>query len=164
MKILHTHPTVTWFVVALAAGALATSASSAFAGRPTGMSKQEYAALVVRSDAMNKRYHLGVYALNSTGSLARDRALNERYGNGATRMSAAEFRGVYVRSVALNRLYGLGDYGRQTPVAPPQATPSDGFDWTTVAVGAAAAVGAVLVALGMVGRRRGWHPPVAHGH
>lgn len=163
MKIPHTHRIVTWCVVALAAGALTTSASSAFAGRPTGMSKQEYAALMVRSDAMNKRYHLGVYA-SSAGSLARDQALNERYGNGATRMSAAEFRAVYLRSVALNRLYRLGDYGRQTPVAPPQATPGDGFDWTSAAIGAAAAVGAVLVAAGMVGGRRHWHPPVAHGH
>jgi hypothetical protein len=121
------------------AGGLAISASAA--GRPAGMSKAAYAALMARSQA-----------------------LNERYGNAYTSMSPAEYRAIYLRSVALNRLYHLGDFAQPVKVAAPPAAADGGFDRTDVMIGTAALLGLVLLAAGAFGATHSrWHLPVTHG-
>ena len=128
---------------ALAAGALTASAPAQ--GRPAGMSQQAYAALMARSDALNKLYHLGKYATVPAG------------------MSIEAYQALKTRSDALNKLYHLGKYARPAP-SPPVATTGTGFDWTNVAIGAVAALGlAVLVGAGAVARTR-WHPRARPSH
>jgi len=73
-------------------GALLVFVGSAQAGsRPSGMSKAEYRALMLRSQALNERYGLGAAAAGKPA-----------------RMSWPEYRALVLRSEALNRKYGLG--------------------------------------------------------
>ena len=80
------------------AAVLATvSALTALAGvaqagtsRPPSMSKAEYRALMLRSEALNQKYGLGPQEAVPQG------------------MTAAEYRALMLRSEALNQRYGLG--------------------------------------------------------
>ena len=58
-------------------------AAAAQAQRPAGMSKSEYRALVLRSEALNEKYHLGIWA------------------NKPASMSAQAYRAVLLRSGAI---------------------------------------------------------------
>ena len=72
--------------------ALTAVAGVAQAGtsRPPSMSKAEYRALMLRSEALNQKYGLG-----------QQRAVPQG-------MTAAEYRALMLRSEALNQEYGLG--------------------------------------------------------
>ena len=51
---------IRWLATTTAAlGLLATSVGTAQAARPAAMSKSEYRALMLRSEALNRRFHLG---------------------------------------------------------------------------------------------------------
>ena len=104
---------------AVLAGATATAAS---AGVPEGMTKAEYRALHIRSEALN---HL--------------------YGNAVTRFSPDVFNALAVRSE------GLNSYGKtlqaSTPVASTSASTS--FAWDDFGIGMAAAFGLVLLTGGL---------------
>ena len=54
------------------------------------MSNAEYRALMIRSQALNKKYHLGTYSRTPQG------------------MTAPAYRALMLRSQALNKKYGLG--------------------------------------------------------
>lgn len=151
------------------------AASATAAGRPAGMSEDAYAALAARSQALNRLYGLGDHAVATAAAvpegmsrqayealMARSRALNEAYGTAATKMSAAAFQALYERSVALNKAHHLGDYAQPTAAAP--ATTGGGFDWTTVGVGLAAALGLLLLATAGISTRGRWHPPARPSH
>jgi hypothetical protein len=58
--------------------------------RPPSMSKAEYRALMLRSEALNQKYGLGQHAVVHHG------------------MTAAQYRALMLRSEALNKKYGLG--------------------------------------------------------
>jgi hypothetical protein len=93
--------------------------------RPTGMSKAEYRALLVRSEGLNRIYHLGKYSRVPAG------------------MTVAEYRAARLRGEGLNRLYG--------PQAPAVvASTNRGFEWSAFGIGAAAMAGIVLLASGVV--------------
>jgi hypothetical protein len=86
-------------------------------------------ALRIRSDALNRRYHLGKYATSSSTD------------NAAARQAEA------IRAQAMNQRYHLGSYAvvRQ----------SSGFDWVDASVGGAAVFGLFLIGGGVaVGMRR----------
>ena len=97
------------------AGATATAAS---AGVPEGMTKAEYRALHIRSEA-----------------------LSNRYGDAVTRLSPDALNALAVRSE------GLNSYGKtlqaSTPVASTSASTS--FAWDDFGIGMATALGLVLL-------------------
>jgi len=116
---------------AVLAGATATAAS---AGVPEGMTKAEYRALQIRSEALNNLYGNAVTRLSPAQFAA--------YWNaGAWRLSPDEFNALVVRSE------GLNSYGKtlqaSTPVASTSASTS--FAWDDFGIGMAAAFGLVLL-------------------
>lgn len=124
-----------WAVVA--AATLGFAVAGIFAGAltagtrvPQGYTAQQWKALQLRSDALNRKYHLGAYRKVSADSPQAERAL-------------------MLRSVALNRKYHLGSYAVRT------TRQSGGFDWGDAGIGSAATLGLVLAAVGVsVGTRR----------
>ena len=111
-------------LAALAIGAVLAgeTAAAASAGVPDGMTKAEYRALHIRSEA-----------------------LSNRYGNAVTRLSPDVLNALAVRSE------GLNSYGKtrqaSTPVASTPASTS--FAWDDFGIGMAAAFGLVLLTGGL---------------
>jgi hypothetical protein len=132
----RTHGIAALLTVVAALTFLAGSAQAA-KSRPAGMTKAEYRALMLRSEALNQRYGLG----------------SGTYKPAA--MSWPEYRSLVVRSEALNRKYGLG--GTHVVAASPQpavTVAEGGFAWGDFGLGAATMLGLVLVASGLVAGSR----------
>ena len=141
--------------------ALTALAGVAHAGtsRPTSMSKAEYRALMLRSEALNQKYGLGkqravpqgTSTAESRALMLRSEALNRQYqlGSGTSKpaaMGRQEYRALVLRSNALNAKYGLGG-ARVVASTPPAVTVvENGFVWRDFAIGAATMLGLVLVA------------------
>ena len=106
----------------VAQGATSTS-------KPAAMSKAEYRALMLRSEALNQKYRLGTWKGVPAG------------------MTAPQYRALEIRSEALNKLYGLGSSNAPT-VARASTASSQGFAWGEFGIGAAAMLGLVLLAAG----------------
>jgi hypothetical protein len=98
-------------------GAFAATAQAAGSSSSSAAAQQ---ALQFRSEALNREYHLGSYAMPGSA--------------GATR--ALELRGN-----ALNQRYHLGDYAVIRPVS--------GFDWSDAGIGAASMLGLIAAAGGL---------------
>jgi hypothetical protein len=129
----------------IAAVVATVSALTALAGvaqagtsRPASMSKAEYRALMLRSEALNQKYGLGAQGAVPQG------------------MTAAEYRALMLRSEALNKRYGLG-HRKTAAAAPKVATVAGGFSWTAFGIGAAAVAGLVLLLAGASAARRSGH-------
>jgi hypothetical protein len=120
---------------AVLAGGTATAAS---AGVPEGMTKAEYRALRIRSEALNNLYGNAVTRLSPARFAAYWKA-------GASRLSPDEFNALVVRSEGLNS-YGKTLQG-STPVASTSASTS--FAWDDFGIGMAAAFGLVLLTGGL---------------
>jgi hypothetical protein len=164
MKSSKTHriATVLAAIVALAA---VTSVAQAATSKPAGMSKAEYRALVIRSDALNQKYGLGNWKGVPQGMtpaeyralMLRSEALNQKYHLGTSAsatqgMTPAEHRALMIRSEALNKHYGLGKWSKS---ATAQATTStSGFSWGAFGIGAVAMLGIVFLAAGVVAGSR----------
>jgi hypothetical protein len=122
----------------------AVAALAAFAGsvqaansRPAGMTKAEYRALVLRSEALNRQYGLG----------------SGTYEPAATGWQ--EYRAALVlRSKALNAKYGLGGAHVVASTPPAVTVAENGFVWGDFAIGAAAMLGLVLGATGVFAATR----------
>jgi hypothetical protein len=116
-------------VVVTAIGALLLLAGPASASsKPATMTKAEYRALMLRSQALNEKY--GV-----------DQG-----------MTKAEYRALMLRSEGLNKKYHLGAFAVSKPAV---VAGGNGFAWSAFAIGAAATLGLVLVAGGaFAGTRR----------
>ena len=111
--------------------------AQAGSARPTGMSKAEYRALMIRSQALNERYGLGYGTSKPAG------------------MTWAEFRALMLRSKALDAKYGLGGSRVVASPRPAVTVGRSGFDWGDFGIGAAAMLGFGLIAIGLVaGNRR----------
>jgi hypothetical protein len=117
--------------------ALAALAGVAQAGtsRPPSMSKAEYRALMLRSEALNQKYGLGLQGAVPQG------------------MTAAEYRALMLRSEALNQKYGLGKQ-KAAAVASQPTNSTRGFAWGAFGIGAAVMFGLALLAGGFFVRHR----------
>jgi hypothetical protein len=120
---------------AVLAGATATAAS---AGVPGGMTKAEYRALQIRSEALNNLYGNAVTRLSSA-QFAAD------WNAGASRLSPEAFNALVVRSE------GLNSYGKTLQAATPVTLTSapTSFAWDAFWIGMAAAFGLVLLTGGL---------------
>jgi hypothetical protein len=139
-------------------GAIVVLAASAQAvtSKPAGMSQLAYRALVIRSEALNKRYGNAVTRLSP-------RQFMELYRAGGNRMTPQGFSALVTRSEALNRRYGLDRTSQPTEVVEQATGSGNGFDWGDFAIGAAAMLGLVLLSGGLLaggyfGRKNGVRP------
>lgn len=159
--IRHTSRLILGLVLGLAALAV-LAGSAAAAGRPAGMSADEYRALMLRSQALNELYEASIPAAPDPAMLRADRLrgeeLNRLYGNAATRMTPSEFKALYARGSWLNeQARTLWPASTPTADAPTVVTVHEGFDWGDAAIGAGFVAGlALLGAAGTLAvRRRG---------
>ena len=136
MKISTTAQRIAAIVVAIAALTVAGVAQAA-TSRPATMSKAEYRALVIRSEALNQKYHLGQWQGVPQG------------------MTPSEYRALVIRGEALNKQYGLGKWSKAS--ATQSASPSNGFSWGAFGIGAVAMLGLVLVGIGVIAGNRQRH-------
>jgi hypothetical protein len=135
MKISSTAKRIAALVVAIVALAAVSSVAQAATSKPAGMSKAEYRALMLRSEALNQKYNLGTSKGTQQG------------------MTAAEYRALVVRSEALNKQYGLGKWSTATAARTPTGS-THGFAWGAFGIGAVAMLGIVLLATGVVAGSR----------
>ena len=130
----HIHR-VAALLTAVAALALFAGSVQAANSRPAGMTKAEYRALMLRSEAVNRQY---------------------QFGSGTYKPAAMdwqEYRALVLRSKALNAKYGLG--GARVASTPRAVTVAEnGFVWDDFAIGAAAMLGLALVATGVFAATR----------
>jgi hypothetical protein len=122
-------------LAALVALVAFTSIAQAGSSKPAVMTKAEYRALVLRSQALNEKYRLGEWKNVPKG------------------MTPAEYHALMARSEGLNEKYGLGTWStassnRVSTVA------TNGFSWGAFGIGAAAAFGLILLAGGLVAGTR----------
>jgi hypothetical protein len=136
MKISTTAQRIAAIVVAIAALAVAGVAQAA-TSRPAAMSKAEYRALVIRSEALNQKYHLGQWKGVPQG------------------MTPSEYRALVVRGEALNKQYGLGTWSKASATQSTSST--QGFSWGAFGIGAVAMLGLVLVGIGVIAGNRQRH-------
>jgi hypothetical protein len=136
MKISTTAQRIAAIVVAIAALAVAGVAQAA-TSRPAAMSKAEYRALVIRSEALNQKYHLGQWQGVPQG------------------MTPSEYRALVVRGEALNKQYGLGKWSKASATQSTSST--QGFSWGAFGIGAVAMLGLVLVGIGVIAGNRQRH-------
>lgn len=141
---------------AVAALALFAGSVQAANSRPAGMTKAEYRALMLRSEALNKLYGNAVTRL----SPLQFKAL---YQAGANRMAPQEFAALVDRGEALNRRYGLDRTSQPAKVVEQPTGSGNGFDWGDFGIGAAAMLGLVLLSGGLLaganfGRKIGVRP------
>jgi hypothetical protein len=136
-------------VVALLTAPLAGAAN----GAPTDSrpSKHEIRALTLRSEALNRTYHLGEYAGPSREAIhaltLRGQAINRTYHLGEYAGPSQEaIHGLTPHGQALNGTYHLGEYAGRT---------GSSFPWRTAAFAALATFGVILAAFaGTAGLRR----------
>jgi hypothetical protein len=155
--------------IARIAAVLATvSALTALAGvaqagtsRPPSMSKAEYRALMLRSEALNQEYGLGPQRAVPHGMTAaeyralriRGQELNRLYGPAESLMTPAALRALTLRGEAMNRTYGL-DKQKAAAVTSQSTNSTRGFAWGAFGIGAAMMFGLALLAGGFFVRHR----------
>ena len=122
---------ITAVLAAVVATAVVSGSAQAVTSKPSGMSKAEYRALMIRSEALNQKYHLGDWKGVPQG------------------MTPAEYRALTIRGEALNKQYGLGKWSRAS-AARASNDSTGGFAWGAFLIGALAMLGLVLLASGVV--------------
>jgi hypothetical protein len=110
--------------------------AQASSSRPAGMSKAEYRALMLRSQALNEKYGLGASAAKPAA------------------MTWPEYRALMLRSQALIEKYGLGGSHATVSSRPAVTIAQGGFAWSDFGLGAAAMLGLVLLTCGLVAGSR----------
>jgi hypothetical protein len=108
--------------LAIGVALVAALATAAQAGDSSASSVQASNALQLRSDALNRAYHLGDYAPSASSPATANRALE-------------------VRGDALNARYHLGRYA--------VIGSTSGFDWADAGIGAASMFGLIATAGGL---------------
>jgi hypothetical protein len=131
---------------------------------PVGMTKAEYRALMLRSEALDQKYGLGKYATSSPITSEKTAGLNLVTPSSVPAgMTKAEYRALMLRSEALDQKYGLGKFAPTVSSSPitsekttglvqpfsahdePVVVSNDGFDWGDAGIGAAALFGTMLL-------------------
>jgi hypothetical protein len=100
------------------------------------MTKAEYRALMLRSEALNQKYRLGDWKGVPAG------------------MTPPQYRALEIRSEALNKLYGLGNRSATPTPTQTSTASSDGFAWRAFGIGAVAMLGLVLLVSGVIAGNR----------
>ena len=93
-------------IIGMVFAGLMLSSASAWA-QPTGPTKAEYRALMLRSDGLNQKYSLGQYA---------------------TGLTKAEYRALMLRSEGMNQKYGAYRYSKP-PLDDLTASATDSNPW-----------------------------------
>jgi len=133
-------------IIGMVLAGLMLSSAGAWA-QPTGMTKAEYRAMLIRSEALNQRYGLAQYS---------QQAINNKLGEiGAWAVPSSQQTDT--KPIASEKLSGLG-------VGEPTATASsdNGFDWSDAGIGAALAFGFVVLGVGSLLTVRQQHRPIPH--
>jgi hypothetical protein len=148
-------------IIGMVLAGLMLSSAGAWA-QPSGMTKAEYRALMIRSEAMNQRY--GLYEYAQPGLLSNDHPVNSRpsvngkLGEiGAWAVPAKQQ--TQSKPLVSEKLSGLGVGEPTTTVA----SSGKGFDWNDAGIGAALAFGFVVLGVGsLLTVRQQQHKPIPH--
>jgi hypothetical protein len=135
MKVTRTTKGIAAVFAAIVALTVLASVAQAAHSRPTGMTKAEYRALVLRSEALNEKYRLGEWKGVPAG------------------MTPSQYRALEIRSEALNKIYGLGQ-GNASTASQTSSGSTDGFGWGAFGIGAVAMLGLVLLVSGLIAGSR----------
>ena len=146
-------------IIGMVLAGLMLSSAGAWA-QPSGMTKAEYRALMIRSEAMNQRY--GLYEYAQPGLLSNDvnvnttPSVNGKLGEiGAW---AVPTKQQTQKPLVSEKLSGLGVGEPTTTVA----SSGKGFDWNDAGIGAALAFGFVVLGVGSLLTVRQQHRPIPH--
>jgi hypothetical protein len=132
-------------IIGMVFAGLMLSSAGAWA-QPTGMTKAEYRALMLRSEGMNQRYGLGQYSRQ---------AINNKLGEiGAWAVSSPQQTNT--KPLVSEKLAGLNLSPTTTN------TSGDGFNWSDAGIGAALAFGFVVLGVGSLLTVRQQHKPIPH--
>ena len=135
MNIANTMGRIAAVLATVSALTVLVGVAQAGTSRSPSMSKGEYRALMLRSEALNQKYGLGPQRAVPHG------------------MTAAEYRALTLRSEALNQKYGLGPQKAAAVTSQPTNS-TRGFAWGAFGIGAAVTFGLALLAGGFFVRRR----------
>ncbi|MFL5921753.1 MAG: hypothetical protein ACJ75Q_07100 [Gaiellaceae bacterium] len=159
-------------IIGMVLAGLMLSTASAWA-TPTGMTKAEYRALMLRSEGLNQRYGLYKYSqpalvagkLGEVGSWAVQSTPRQTVANPTVSQQLEEIGAWAVPSkqtaetpLVSEKLSGLGLSEPTTTLA----SSGEGFDWNDAGIGAALAFGAVLVGVATLMTVRHQHRPIPH--
>ena len=134
-------------IIGMVFAGLMLSSASAWA-QPTGPTKAEYRALMIRSEGLNQRYGLGQY---SQQAIVRNK-LGEI---GAWAVPSTQQKNT--TPLVSEKLAGLD----RQPAA--TSTSGGGFDWNDAGIGAALAFGFVVLGVGsLLTVRSQQHKPIPH--
>jgi hypothetical protein len=124
------------FIVGVAVVALAVGAPSALGkgqpvSQPTTSGSPAYKALLIRSEALNKKYGLGDFeAAHHKALRLRGEGMNRKYGLGefapTAPVESAHHKALRLRGEGMNRKYGLGEFA---------SSPDAGIEWSQIGIG-----------------------------
>jgi opacity protein-like surface antigen len=133
-------------IIGMVFAGLMLSSASAWA-QPTGMTKAEYRALMLRSEGMNQKYGLGQYSQQAI--------VRSKLGEiGAWAVPSPQQNDT--KPLVSEKLAGL-----DLPPAT-KSTSGGGFDWNDAGIGAALAFGFVVLGVGSLLTVRQQHKPIPH--
>jgi opacity protein-like surface antigen len=133
-------------IIGMVLAGLMLSSASAWA-QPTGMTKAEYRALMLRSEGMNQRYGLGQYSQQAI-------VANKLGEIGAWAVPSTQQKNT--TPLVSEKLAGLDLQPATT------STSGGGFDWNDAGIGAALAFGFVVLGVGSMLTVRHQHKPIPH--
>jgi hypothetical protein len=156
-------------IIGMVFAGLMLSSAGAWA-QPTGMTKAEYRALMLRSEGLNQKYGLGQYS---------QQAINNKLGEiGAWAVPSPQKTNT--GPLVSEKLGEIGAWAVPSPqktntgplvseklagldLQPATTTTSGGgFDWNDAAIGAALAFGFVVLGVGSLLTVRQQHKPIPH--
>jgi hypothetical protein len=158
-------------IIGMVFAGLMLSTATAWA-TPTGMTKAEYRALMLRSEALNQKYGLykysqpplvseklgeiGAWAVQTTPKQTVAKSVNEQLGEiGAWAVPSKETESTPLVS---EKLSGL-DVGPPTTTL---ASSGEGFDWNDAGIGAALVFAVVIGGIATLMTVRHQHKPIPH--
>jgi hypothetical protein len=158
-------------IIGMVFAGLMLSSASAWA-TPTGMTKAEYRALMLRSEGLNQKYGLYKYSqpsisdkLGEIGAWAVPSSPKQTVAKPTVSQQLGEIGAWAVPSpqqtdatpLVSEKLSGLG-----LPTTTTVASGGEGFDWNDAGIGAALAFGLVVLGVGSLLTVRHQHRPIPH--
>jgi hypothetical protein len=146
-------------LIAIAVLGFTVTASIAQA-KPTGMTRAEYNALILRSEALNQLYQApGKPALMSLPEykalMLRSEGLNQKYGVVQVKGENYFARGLAAAPDDTVPVKGENYFANGLPEsAPAGASTTTDFEWGNVGIGMAGLLGLIVIAGGVIGLRR----------